>query len=57
MGIISPTEGDATVGDGHQPRVGDSNAVSIAREIGEDLCGSGKGWLGINDPVWLCSGA
>ncbi len=51
MGVISPTEGDPTVGHCHQPRVGDGNAVSITREIGQDLRGPGKGSLGINDPV------
>jgi hypothetical protein len=57
MSVVSPTEGDFTVGHGQESRVGDGNAVSIAREIGEDLRGTGKGSLGINDPVAMCGGA
>jgi hypothetical protein len=33
-----------------QPRVGDGDAVRVAREIGEDRCGSGEGSLGVDDP-------
>jgi hypothetical protein len=57
VGIVSPAEGDPTVSHGQQSRVGDGNAVSIAREIGEDLRGTGKGSLGINDPVAMGGGA
>ena len=51
MGVVSPSEGNHTVGHSHESRVSDGNAVSIAREIGEDLRGPGKGSLGINHPV------
>ena len=57
MGVISPSEGDPTVGHGQESRVCDGNAVSIAREIGQDLRGPGKGSLGINDPVAMRGGA
>jgi len=57
MGVISPTEGDLAFGQGNESRVSDGNAVSIAREIGQDLRGPGKGSLGINHPFPLGSGA
>jgi len=56
MGVVSPSEGNHTVGHGHESRVSDGNAVSIAREIGEDLRGPGKGSLGINHPVAMRGG-
>jgi len=57
MGVVSPSEGNPTVGHGHESRVGDGDAVSVAREIGQDLRGAGKGSLGINDPVAMRGGA
>ena len=57
MGVVSPSEGNPTVGHGQESRVGDGNAVSIAREIGQDLRGSSKGSLGIYDPVAMRGGA
>jgi len=57
MGIISPTKGDLAVGHGNQARVGDGGAMSIAREIGQDLRRSCEGSLGVYDPVALGSGA
>jgi hypothetical protein len=57
MGVVSPSEANPAVGHGHESRVRDGNAVSIAREIGQDLRGLGKGSLGINDPVALRSSA
>ena len=56
VGVVSPTKGDPTVGHGNEARVGDGDAVGIAREIGQDLRGSGKGSLGIHDPVAMGSG-
>jgi hypothetical protein len=56
MGVVSPSEGNPTVGHGQESRVRDGNAVSIAREIGEDLRGPGKGSLGINHPVAMRGG-
>jgi len=57
MGVISPTEGDLAFGHGNESGVSDGNAVSITREIGQDLRGPGKGSLGINDPVAMRGGA
>ena len=51
MGVVSPTEGDLAFGHGQKPGVGDGDAVGIAGKVGEDLGGSGKGSLGIDDPV------
>jgi hypothetical protein len=52
-GIIPPTEGDFAFGHGQEPGVGDGDAVGIAGKVGEDLGGSGKRSLGIDDPVRL----
>jgi hypothetical protein len=57
MGVVSPTEGDLAVGHGQKPGVGDGDAVGIAGKVGEDLGGSGKGSLGIDDPVRFGSSA
>jgi hypothetical protein len=51
MGVVSPSEGNPTVGHGQESRVRDGNAVGIAGEIRQDLRGPGEGSLGINDPV------
>lgn len=34
-----------------EPAVGDRDAMGIAAEIGQDLCGSTEGPLGVNNPV------
>lgn len=57
MGVISPAKADSAVDHGNESGVSDGDAVSIAREVGQDLQGSGEGLLGINDPVALGSGA
>jgi hypothetical protein len=57
MGVVSPTEGDLAFGHGQKPGVGDGDAVGIAGKVGEDLGGSGKGSLGIDDPVRFGSSA
>ncbi len=57
MGIISPAKADSAVDYGNESGVSDGDAVSIAREVGQDLQGSGEGLLGINDPVALGSRA
>jgi hypothetical protein len=56
-GIVPPTEGDFAFGHGQEPGVGDGDAVGIAGKVGEDLGGSGKRSLGIDDPVPLGGGA
>src|SRR5215471_9882284 len=53
MGVVSPTEGDLAFSHGQKAGVGNGDAVGIAGKIGEDLGGSGKRSLGIDDPVGL----
>ena len=57
LGVVAPTKGDLTIGHGHEARVGNGDAVSITREIGEDLGRSGTRSLGIDDPSTVGSGA
>lgn len=57
MGVVAPTEGDLAFGHGDEARVGDGDAMSITREIGEDLRGSSKRSLGIDDPFTVGSSA
>src|SRR5215472_10806035 len=57
MGIVAPTEGDLAIDHSQEARVGDGDAVSITRKIGEDLLRSGKRSLGIDDPVTMGVGA
>ena len=53
MGIVSPAEGDAIVLEGHEPMVGDGDAMSVAGQIVENMFGAAEGWLGVDDPVLL----
>jgi len=57
MGVVSPQEADFVIGHRKESRVGDGNAVGIAREVGQDLRRAGKRSLGIDDPVGLGCGA
>src|ERR1700682_3560516 len=34
-----------------EPAVGDRDAMGVKAEIGEDLCGSAEGPLGVNNPI------
>ena len=56
MGVVSPTEGDLACGHGQEAGVGNGDAVGIAGKVGEDLGGSSKRSLGIDDPVGLSGG-
>ena len=53
MSVVTPTEGDLPLGHGDETRIGDGDAVSITREIGEDLRRSGKRSLGIDNPIYV----
>ena len=57
MGVISPTKGNLTVVDRYQARIGNGNAVSVAREIGQDLRWPDERSFSINHPVALRGGA
>ena len=37
--------------EGYEPAVGDGDAMGVAAEIGQHLCGPAEGPLGINNPV------
>ncbi len=51
MSIVPPLEGDLSVGDAKQTRVGDRNAVCVAAEIGQDLSGAAEWRLGVDHPL------
>ena len=51
LAIVLPGEGDMIVVECDEPAVGDGDAMGVAAEIGQDLCGSAEGPLGVNDPV------
>ena len=53
VSIVSPAEGDAIVFKGHEPMVGDSDAMSVAGQIVENVFGAAEGRFGINHPVLL----
>ena len=50
VAIVSPAEADLSLFEPDEPTVGDGNAMGVAAEIGEDLIGATKGWLGVDDP-------
>ena len=56
MGIVLPAEGHLGRSDREQAMVGNGDAMGVAREIMQDVFGSTKGWLGVDDPVLLKQG-
>ena len=50
IAVVLPFEGDAGVVEREEPRVGDRDAVGVAREIGEHGLGAGERALGVDDP-------
>ena len=48
--VVLPFERDAGVVEREEPRVGDRDAVGVAREIGEHGLGAGERALGVDDP-------
>jgi hypothetical protein len=54
--IVLPTEADVGLVEIEQATVGDRNAMSVAREIGQDLLGTGEGLFGIDDPFGCAQG-
>ena len=48
--IVLPAETDVGLVEIEQAAVGDRDAMRIAREIGQDLLGTGEGLFGIDDP-------
>src|SRR5215831_4805128 len=51
--VILPFEGHALVVEGDEAAVGNSNAVRVARQVGEHSVGSAKRPLGIDYPLDL----
>ena len=51
--IVLPAETDEGLVEIEQAAVGDRDAMRIAREIGQDLLGTGEGLFGIDDPFSL----
>ena len=48
---IAPAEGDVTIGESDQPRVGDGDAMGVGAEIAQHMFPAAEGRLGVNDPV------
>ena len=51
VGIVSPAEGDAIVFEGHEPMVGNGDAMGVAGQVVENMFGAAEGRLGVDDPV------
>jgi hypothetical protein len=49
--IVSPAKRYAFVLEGHEPMVGDGDAMGIAGQVVENMFGTAEGWLGVDDPV------
>jgi hypothetical protein len=54
--VVFPEETHTAVFDVEQTVVGDGDAVSIAADVKQNLFGSGKGRLGIDDPFVFLTG-
>ena len=54
--IVLVAEGDAVLAEAEKAAVRDGDAVSVARQIGEDRFGPGEWWLGIDHPALLRTG-
>ena len=53
MGRVSPAEGDMFAVEAEQAVVGNSDAVCVAAEITQHVCGSAERRLGIDDPLLM----
>ncbi len=51
VGIVPPAEEDAIVFEGHEPMVGDGDAVGVAGQVVEDVFGAAEGRLGIDHSI------
>ena len=57
MPIVLPGEGDMIVRDVDKTMIGDGDTMSIAAEVTQDLFRTGKGSLGVDDPVETAEGS
>jgi hypothetical protein len=46
---VSPAEGDVSIGESHQPVVGNGDAVGVSTEIAQHVLGPTEGPLGVPD--------
>jgi len=51
VSIVSPAEGDAAVFKGHEPMVGDGDAMGVTGQVVENMFCAAEGWLSVDDPV------
>src|ERR1700681_4253029 len=51
--IVLVLEGDAVLVGGHEPAIGDRNAVGVARQIAQHLPGPSERLLGVDHPIDL----
>ena len=51
MGIVSPAEGDAIVGEGHEAMVRDGDAMGVAGQVVENVFSAAEWRLGVDHPV------
>jgi hypothetical protein len=51
MSIVSPAERDSIVLKGHEPMVGNGDAMGIASQVVEHMFGAAEWRLGVDDPL------
>ena len=51
VGIVLVQERDLAVSNGHEPMIGDGDAVRVAGQVMEHVLGSSEGALGVNHPI------
>ena len=51
MGIVFPAKADALSVEGQQAVIGNGDAMGVAAQVAEHMCGSAEGRLGIYDPL------
>lgn len=50
LAVVLPGKGDVILVEGYEPAVGDGDAMGVAAEIGQHLCGPAEGPLGRKQP-------
>jgi len=54
--VVLPVETDVGLVDIEQAIIGDRDAMGVARQIGQDLLGTGEGLFGIDEPFGSAQG-
>jgi len=57
IAIVPPMEADFAVVDVEKAVIGDSNAMGVSRDVGQDLFGAGEGRFGVDTPFCLSRGS